>query len=306
MRQVIDQVQRQGPLETDSAEYTDPSWRSPLTGNRHWIVRNTTNSLEKGNFTIPTESEALKTSISRCKDCRKNKVYSDPDAALAHLRLRHLPSREEQSEDENQARQEDTNVDLRNWIRNDGQVMIEERNAAYLIILSKTVAEGWQILSEAGQLANGVAVEKGKISDRYAFPPALLESFRRLIIFFLAIERAIHFTDQRFQNRDVDSSEEETPFSKEGLEVLERFFSSAQSSLLDARKDLCIMVRSDPAEDILMRLCLGPEFILAWLMRRLLVRPVENSMRVADLYRAYLSTVVSLINVINKRTMLHY
>jgi hypothetical protein len=54
------------------------------------------------------------------------------------------------------------------------------------------------------------------------------------------------------------------------------------------------MVKPETSLDPMQGLSLGSEYICAWLMRRLLVKPLENRMSIGEMYREYLSTIVSV------------
>ncbi|CAN9387585.1 unnamed protein product [Alternaria alternata] len=83
------------------------------------------------------------------------------------------------------------------------------------------------------------------------------------------------------------------PYSDAGLEVLERFGNGAKLSLFSARHALKQMAKSDKPLDVLKHLSLGPEYVYAWLMRRLFAKPLEESRTAGDMYRNYVSKVVS-------------
>jgi hypothetical protein len=87
--------------------------------------------------------------------------------------------------------------------------------------------------------------------------------------------------------------QEDYPYTDRGLEILDRFSESVKSLIQQARVELCEMVRlkipKDPAE----RMSWGAESISSWLIRRLIVKPLEKSMTVGDMYREYLTTLVS-------------
>ncbi|KAF2189049.1 hypothetical protein K469DRAFT_626882 [Zopfia rhizophila CBS 207.26] len=293
---IIEQVQKRGACKPDPEEYTNPEWHSPERRKRAWVVRSPSNSGRKGkSLEPPPENDALNREIRECRQCRHRHTYTDPNAALEHLRG-HLQEESLDTENINNRLDNLSDANLKDWIVNDEQILIENFNAGHLAILSQANMAARILLSEATQLAQGVNNQDGKMSELYTFPQELLKSLQRLIVFYLAIERSIYHTHECFQKKGPVAHDNELPYSKIGLEVLDRFYDSAKLSLLAARKDLCRMASSESPDDYRSRLLLGPEYLCSWFMRKLLVKPVDNSMTAADLYREYLSTLQFQVN----------
>ncbi|ORY15245.1 hypothetical protein BCR34DRAFT_558931 [Clohesyomyces aquaticus] len=301
---VISQTQHRSTAEPDDLrEYTDPEWRSPDTGTRRWTIRSPQDSIQQGKYAPPPEDSALNESINGCKKCRHRRVYDNPSDALKHLEI-HLS----QMDSSGKTRR----ANLKDWIRNADQRAIEEVNAGFLAVLDQATKKSRFLLAEARGLAQGVTDSEGKMSKLYSFSPELLKSLQRFVQFFLSMERSIHYTEASYQEnvertraestslparitRDASNSYKE-PYSTEGLEVLHKFCDSVKASLQAARKDLCRMAHTKGPNDYRKRLSLGPEYLCAWFMRRLLVKPVDNSMTTADLYHEYLSTLQFQVN----------
>jgi len=55
------------------------------------------------------------------------------------------------------------------------------------------------------------------------------------------------------------------------------------------------MVKSEATFDPLQSVSLGPQYLCAWLMRRLVVKPLHKHLAIAEMYREYLTTIVSTI-----------
>jgi hypothetical protein len=280
---IIGQVDKRCAQKADPSEYTDPEWRAPKTGNRKWTVRPATTVPKLGSvFTPdPDADEDFIQSLKSCRSCRRGKVYTTPQDAIDHLQT-HLNTGAMKK------------PDLRNWIRNGDEKMVEDINAGYLLIVHQASEAVQSLFLETQELAEGVQVEEGKMSEIYTLPYELLKTLRRLIVFYLAIERAFHHTELSYEKGDEAVEDEETPFSNMGLEVLSRFCESAKTSLRIARMELCVMARTTVHEDFSKRLSLGPQYLCSWFMRRLLVKPLNDSMTAADIYREYLSTLVSM------------
>ncbi|RYN45797.1 hypothetical protein AA0117_g10770 [Alternaria alternata] len=137
------------------------------------------------------------------------------------------------------------------------------------------------------------------MSSLYSLPKELVEAFRRIVIFYLAIERALWQTRQIYDD-DAQSGKSAhltfAPYSDAGLEVLERFGNGAKLSLFSARHALKQMAKSDKPLDVLKHLSLGSEYACAWLMRRLFAKPLEENRTAGDMYRNYVSKVQFEVN----------
>ena len=290
-----------------------------------WYIR----SISSGqSMPMPAANDEFRQSIRKCKRCRHNHAYNDLQSAKNHLQkhfesipppssteapiqvhtyltpankgttLSRKPSTQfSQPKLENTSSKQDaigTHVqpEFQDWIVSSAQKRCEEWNEGAIAILAKACEAGQKILDEAKDLVSGVCNEDGAMSGVYTFPRALLAAFRQIIVFYLAVERALHYTEQLYQEKSTSVDDYEVPFSAEGLQVLEKFSNGAQHSLALARRELCRMARSDQPIDDIGRLSLGPEYLCSWFMRRLLVKPLEKSMTVSDMYREYLSTIV--------------
>ncbi|CAN9279985.1 unnamed protein product [Alternaria alternata] len=139
----------------------------------------------------------------------------------------------------------------------------------------------------------------GALDNVRDLPKELVEAFRRIVIFYLAIERALWQTRQIYDD-DAQSGKSAhltfAPYSDAGLEVLERFGNGAKLSLFSARHALKQMAKSDKPLDVLKHLSLGSEYACAWLMRRLFAKPLEENRTAGDMYRNYVSKVQFEVN----------
>jgi hypothetical protein len=227
--------------------------------------------------------------------------FSDAETAIGHLNM-HLnqfnsSETNHSSTDETSATSGSTNKpNLNDWIAQEKHIELEKSNAGGLKILTQVCEDAAKVFRQLKELADGVRNEDGKKSDLYTFPRQLLEAFRKLIVFYLALERALYHTEDAYQRlrSGIRIDEDDLPYSEQGLSVLSRFARGVENSVLLARHELCIMVKPETSLDPMQGLSLGSEYICAWLMRRLLVKPLENRMSIGDMYREYLSTIVSI------------
>ncbi|KAF2649273.1 hypothetical protein K491DRAFT_735215, partial [Lophiostoma macrostomum CBS 122681] len=295
--QTVNQAQIRSCIP-DPEEFTNKQWTSPLTGNRRWFVRNPRASVQNGKFTKLPEDETLKESLKSCRDCRQNHAYSAPAEALEHLRNHLQDASHNRTFDGTGRPPVVQEPNLQDWIRNDAQLLVEETNAGFLVILTQAIDDSGQLFIETQELAEGVKNPEGKISDLYTFPHELLKTIRKLITYYLVVERSIYYTEEAFQSKAPIKKRTELPYDKTGIGVMRRFYENTRTSLLVARKDLCNMARSKDMHDIGKRLSLSPEYICSWFIvsRKLLVKPIDNSMTVGDLYREYLSTLQFQVN----------
>lgn len=223
--------------------------------------------------------------------CSEDRGFDDPNDALSHLKkhLAKLPAVGPKPDE----------ADLKDWIVHYDQYVREKLNGGVFAILKQARDDARMLFRETKELADGVRNPDGKMSPLYTFPDKLLKTLRLLVVFYLSVERAVYFTENheeaglREKGDALDAPDYQVPWTDQGLEVLTRFSESAKGSLAAVRRDLCQMTHTKSLDNWHKRLSLGPEYLCSWLMRRLLVKPVDNSMTTADLYREYLSTLVS-------------
>jgi hypothetical protein len=280
-------------------EYTDPDWKTPKTKTRAWRIRTPVLSYTYANkhatkfhLPLPQDEQELGSTLTRCRRCAHETLYNDPNAALEHLQKHAAFEAKRQNTSASSSFVRD-NESLKNWIRNDDQALLESTVAGACAILDRAIEEARKIYEQLKELADGVRNEQGTLSDLYTFPRKLLETLHRLVVFYFAVERSLHYTEEYFKETKKGGFPEDYPYTDPGLEVLSSFRGSTELSLLQAREELCEMVRSSTPNDAAERISWGAESISSWLIRRLVVKPLEKSMTVGDMYREYLSTLVS-------------
>jgi hypothetical protein len=289
-------VQMRGTVEPDSGQsFQDVRARRRDAGNTGWVLRRD----ESGLVLLPGADKKLKRAVRHCRQCMGT-PFSDAEIAIEHLKV-HLDqssssATNRSSTKEISATPESTNTPvIKDWIAQEKQVELEESNAGGLKILDQVCGDAIELFRQMKELADGVRNEDGRKSDLYTFPRQLFEAFRKLIVFYLAVERALYHTEDAYQRLGSGAriDQDDLPYSEQGLGVLKRFARGVENSVLLARHELCAMVKPETSVDPMQGLSLGSEYICAWLMRRLLVKPLENRMSIGDMYREYLSTIVS-------------
>ncbi len=276
----------------------------PIAATHRWYIRSDTNNPY---IPVPKTDERLKRYIKRCRRCQSFEPFDNEGAALAHLQ-KHMDLINQHDQKDAAASssavppnpplvKSTAEPNLKAWVMDDQQVKTEQTNAGALAIIAQACKTSEELYFQAKDLADGVEDEEGRKSDLYYLPRQITDAFREIIVFYLAIERALHVTEQQFQKDKVlevlQSDPYSNPFSDVGLDILKRFGEGARRSLFMSRAELCRMVASPDHFDIFHHLCLGPEYVCAWLMRRLLVKPLQDRLTAGDMYRAYLSTMVS-------------
>jgi hypothetical protein len=246
----------------------------------------------------PKADQEFARSIRRCRRCKSFSPFETDHDAIEHLRG-HLRSQAQATPladvspivAETVVPEESTDLNLKDWIVDTPQLKRETSNAAILQLLTLACDDSLIVFKQLEELADGVRLEDGSMSELYTFPRQLVETFRSLIVFYFAIERALHYTEDSMLGdhaRPLNAHHVET-----SLLVLKRFVKGVQRSTDMARDELCNMVKSDTSADPLQSLSLGSHYICGWLMRRLLVKPLDKHLAIADMYREYLTTIVS-------------
>jgi hypothetical protein len=262
-----------------------------------WYIRS---DLQNSSIPSPDADPRFKRSIRRCKRCRSSEPFNSSEAAREHLQ-KHImrnskPEATEEGTSAGPSSSSSPAPNLEDWIINYGQLKREETNAGIVSILTLACETAKDIFVDAKELGYGVRNEDGKMSDLYTLPRQLLEAFRETIVFYLAVERALHHSEKSFQEKSNPADPFDVfslPFSETGLDVLRRFGEGPRLSLSAARAQLCSMVASNEPLGMFGHFSLGPEYICAWLMRRLIVKPIEKTITVGDMYRDYMSAIVS-------------
>ncbi|KAJ8106066.1 hypothetical protein OPT61_g9787 [Boeremia exigua] len=256
---------------------SEPSKRSATQ--QGWFVRPDISGVDE------SAPKPLRTS-KRCKKCSAFKTYNTSSAALLHAK--------EHLNDENHLRSQYKPEDC---VLNYAQMQLEVWNKGFIAILTKACQEAQRLVGQAKDISDGVINEDGQMSDLYMMPRSLIGAFRQLLVFFFAVERTLFYTERSLEEgMDVLGRMETSLFSSSGLETIEMFGNGARAALAAAHSELCAMVRSPGPLDTFGRLSLSPEYVCSWLMRRLIVKPLEKSMTVSDMYREYLSTIQFQVN----------
>jgi len=304
MSKLLDATERLSntePCAPDFQEYLDPVWKGPLTGKRSWRIRIPSPPFSgldasKPSIALPESDGRLVQSLRKCKRCKWRTPFNDPNDALEHLRghISRISRSAGEPHDAKLTPLLETDR-LKDWIRNDDQGIIELGLAKAVLILEQGTLAARSILDQLKEVVDGVRKEDGHKSDLYTFPEKLLETLHRLIVFYLAVERSLHFTEEGFNILEKDKRGEKFPNNWNRIVIaLERFSDDVRRPLSKARVDLCRMASSSNPNDYWKRMSLGPQYISTWFMRRLIVQPLDKGKTVADLYRDYLSTLVSL------------
>lgn len=270
------------PLDADANQQFDTDEQYRSTDGRGWFVRPDINGTETS-----APLKKLKRTLEKCKKCRRMEAHATSQAASVHLQ-KHLKRVDLSESDASIAEQ---------WTASYAQMKMETWNGGFLAILTNACHTAQRLYLQAKELSDGVRNENGHMSDLYMFPRPLLSAFRQLLVFYFAVERAMYYTEESFKDERNAFEEPDyligLPFSTSGLEVLDTFGNGVQQAIFAARDDLCSMTKSTGPLEVFKRLSLSPEYVCSWFMRRLIVKPLEKSMTVSDMYREYLSTVVS-------------
>jgi hypothetical protein len=287
-------IEQRGSFEPGLKEYTDPDWKDSNMMDCAWLIRT---SAHPHSLSLPDASDRLKKSILRCKRCRRVWFLS-PQAALNHVERHAAKSANPTVVDDVSRPQKPSEriflgTEAHDWVINKAQYRREHTNAGALAILTHACTIAKDMLSQIRDLAEGVRNEDGRMSLLYSMPQELVEAFRRIVVFYLATERALYETGKIYEQSNLVEDSRWLPYSDTGLAVLRSFGRDAQRSLRVTRLALCKMARSEPPLDISKHLSMGPEFVCAWLMKRLLVKPLEKSNTIGDMFREYVSKVVS-------------
>ncbi|KAF1970652.1 hypothetical protein BU23DRAFT_556613 [Bimuria novae-zelandiae CBS 107.79] len=299
---VVERLGKYSGCESDPREYNDSSWKTPKTKTRAWRIRTPTTSYTyanqhatRFNLPLPNGDQEFGATVKKCRRCAREAPFDDPNAALEHLRNHAAAESSKQGGSPSSSFIKDTE-EWKDWIRNDDQALLESTITGACAVLDRAMKEAQTLYEQLQELADGVRDDQGKLSDLYSFPRKLLETLHRLLVFYFAVERSLHYTEQNFLETKKGGYQEDYPYTSLGLEILDRFSESVKPPLQHARVELCEMVRSTTPKDPTERLSLGAESISSWLIRRLIVKPLEKGLTIGDMYREYLTTLQFQVN----------
>jgi hypothetical protein len=291
---IITEMQKRNAMNPNSTG--TPSPKGSGTGTSGWYVR----CGQRRATPLADADKTFERSLRHCRQCRRRRPFNTPEAAMTHLRV-HLksdtvPWKLSTGDHQGSPPAIVTQPIYDAWIVEASQLRRELSNAGTLKILTRACDDASRLFQRINELADGVRNEDGNKSHLYRFPRKLHEAFRKLIVFYLAVERALHFTEARYQKSSDDQEDDSgpRPYDNTGLEVLKRFAKGVLQSVALSRQELCNMVMPDTLPDPMRGLSLGPEYVCGWLMRRLLVKPLEGHATIGDMYREYLSKTVSV------------
>jgi hypothetical protein len=326
IRKIIVEIGQHDTTDSNVDAYSQPRRGHSSRPQQAWYVRRVSSNQP---IPVPAATDEFRRSIQKCRRCTQNHAYDSFQSTEGHLQ-KHLnsiassPSTEapmkvyttpqptvkgptpDKKRFTKGSRPQLVNTssiqagigtatqpNLQDWIVSVAHKQFEELNRDLIAILSKASRAAQKLLDEGKDLIIGTCNEDGSMSEIYTFPQALLAGFRQTIVFYLAVERALHLTGESYKKESSRNYGRQDFLEADSSEALEKFSNGARYSLAVARNELCSMARSDRPMDEISRLSLGPEYICSWFMRRLLVRPLEKSMAVSDMYREYLSTIVN-------------
>ncbi|EUC28395.1 hypothetical protein COCCADRAFT_9224 [Bipolaris zeicola 26-R-13] len=307
IQQHVAKLEKYNPCSGESGKDAVPSEDDVHTTGNSWLIR----PMAKPSLvSFPESRPELSKSIAACKTCRRLHTFRSQEDALRHLQ-RHTnresePGKRQKTTEpgglpDEQIPAEDVLIDpqAKDWIMASAEFWHEQTNAGALAILTKACTLAKNIIEQAQQLMDGVQNEDGQMSELYSLPKELPEAFRRIIVFFMATERALDDVDKAHghEYRFKDSYERSIlPYSDKGLNVLERFEAGAMQSLRVARAHLCEMASSPSPWRVMEHLSRGPQYVCGELMRRLFLKPLEKHQTVGDLYREYISRLQFQVN----------
>ncbi|KAF2999674.1 hypothetical protein E8E13_001715 [Curvularia kusanoi] len=222
-------------------------------------------------------TKALKRSFERCRKCQMTTSYATSQEAFLHIKkhIKHVSGTDT------------PRTALEDSIVNYDQLKLELWTKGCADILSKACKIAQLLLESVQELSDGVLNEDGQMSELYTLPHSILDAFRQLIIFYFAVERAMFFTEDGFENNDIPVARPramtDDPFSSKQLQVLQAFGNGVRESLLAARNELCAMAKSPEPINTFDHLSLNAEEYLSTIQFQVNHRPSKRLLRSINL-----------------------
>ncbi|KAJ9659366.1 hypothetical protein H2201_007391 [Coniosporium apollinis] len=220
----------------------------------------------------------------KCKRCQDHAGFDAPEQALQHLEEKHFRSQTSARAKLGSFAAGVSPSDLVFRIIDTADVPVVTKYMFLGELLESCVETMSFLIRNARRIVYGVATRDGTKSPRYGLPGSLLDCFRHVVTFVLAAQRAAAYIDSKSQEWDNSQWWPHIEDLCKAQGVLFDFAERAATAMIESRKDLCQMVQTGRKEESLGNIALGPEFVLAWVMRRLVVKPILDGSKATDLY----------------------
>ncbi|KAH7067380.1 hypothetical protein BKA63DRAFT_116960 [Paraphoma chrysanthemicola] len=280
-----------------SAKPDSPSGAASAPGapDMKWFIR----AVKATKAPETAESKRLRHTVKHCRRCADSRPFDSRDAATTHLQS-HLQTPKLATPlgdrlDERTVEQlsdGSPSLALPDWVIHEEQLHYEDWTDHIVKVLSLVCLGSFTLLLQAKDITDGVRDEHQRLFEQYSFPFRLTDVFSIIVIYYLAAERALH----RAKLRAPKDGQAYALDDDEVLATLARFRTDASNSLAAIRGDLREMVKSDPPPNVLQTLSLSTPYICGWLLRRLLVKPLEDQLTSSEMYRDYLSKIQFQVN----------
>ncbi|OCL04161.1 hypothetical protein AOQ84DRAFT_391740 [Glonium stellatum] len=223
-------------------------------------------------------------SLKNCIKCLENTPYDTPEQAMEHIQKRHF------------RKTPVADPELACWIINCIDAQWTAKYSALREVLINCVDTTGSIVRQGRHIVYGVVAADGTRSPLYKFPESLVDAFRRIVTFVIAAQKVTSHVNEAFNRRQPEQWASDENDCHEASKVLLKFATGISTAIRDSRTELCEMVRTEQNVDLLGSISLGPEFILAWIMRRLIVSPIHRSIKVTNLYVEFFSMLRFQVN----------
>jgi hypothetical protein len=264
-----------------------------------WYIRND----KLRSMALPNADKVFIRLLRHCRQCTNSRPFESAKSAIDHLETHWRPQMP--GTHNNDCPPSDPNIPpskdggglkLSDWIVEAKHLEQEKINAGGVKILTQSCEDASKLFQQIKELAEGIRNEDKEPSQLYTFPRQLVGAFHKLVVFYIGVERALWYTkasDQDIEDPRLLRGFPRQSVSMDILRTLKRFAKGVETSVSLARNQLCDMVKPDSTPDAMQNMSLGSEYVCAWFMRRLLVKPLESGLSTGDMYRKYLTNIVS-------------
>jgi len=143
---------------------------------------------------LPNGDKEIGDAVRKCKCCARELPFYDPNAAIDYLKG-HITIKTAELGDSTLVKR---NADSKDWIKNDDQALLEATVTGAAIIMAHASDKASMIHGQLKEISEGVRNAEGNLSEYYYFLRRLLETLHRLLVFYFAVERSLHYTAQNF------------------------------------------------------------------------------------------------------------
>jgi len=232
------------------------------------------------------ELEKLAIPIEICSICSKSTRYPDIDDAFQHLQQFHSQKRVVLSLEDRQR--------LGHWLVSTASVELGRRNAGMISLIEAVHWRTKKLLYKAMEIRSGVANEEKEKPSHYLLPSALVKAAEKTFKFIFTSLHAVRFLKDQISTAAPNLKTSPVEL-RDNIALAEYYAIAAKNALSKAQDELLLMAYTGSSDgaSIVQYISIPPETTALYAIGCLVARPIVEELRIQELYRNHLSSLVS-------------